>query len=42
MSYNQQKFEFEAKMLLKAAIRMALSANRDEERNLKPIIQVSA
>ena len=35
MSYNQQKFEFGSKDVVKAAIRMALSANRDEEKELK-------
>ncbi|HAA25869.1 MAG TPA: hut operon positive regulator HutP [Ruminiclostridium sp.] len=35
MSYNQQQFEFGSKDVVKAAIRMALSANRDEEKELK-------
>ena len=34
MSYNQQQFEFGSKDVVKAAIRMALSANRDEEKEL--------
>jgi len=35
MSYNHQQSEFGSKDVVKAAIRMALSANRDEEKDLK-------
>ena len=35
MSYNQQQSEYGSKDIVKAAIRMALSANRDEEKELK-------
>ena len=35
MSYNHQQSEFGSKDIVKAAIRMALSANRDEEKDLK-------
>ena len=35
MSYNQQQSEYGSKDIVKAAIRMALSASRDEEKELK-------